>query len=233
VVERASSPDLLVTLKSGFAFFDPETGRLQHQHDPEPDRPGNRFNDGKCDASGRFWGGTMDFACKDATGALYSLDAQLRCTRHLDTWHITNGPTWSADGRTMYFNETGRGQVNAFDFSPDTGAMTNRRLWLQFTAEEGKPDGMTTDAEGRIWIAHWGASCVTCRDETGRVLARIDLPTAHITDCAFGGPNLTTLYISSAADGLSPEQRANQPLAGGLFAVEVDARGVPASQFKG
>jgi sugar lactone lactonase YvrE len=232
-VERTSSPTLLVTMQSGFAFFDPESGRLEHHHNPEPDRPGNRFNDGKCDPAGRFWGGTMDFACKASSGALYCLDAQRRCVRHLDDWNITNGPTWSSDGRTMYFTETGRGQINAFDFSMATGALSNRRLWLQFAGAEGKPDGMTTDADGRIWIAHWGGSCVTCRDVTGRVLTQIDLPTAHITDVAFGGPDLTTLFISSATDGLSVEQRAQQPLAGGLFAVEVDARGVPAPQFSG
>jgi sugar lactone lactonase YvrE len=133
----------------------------------------------------------------------------------------------------MYFTETGARQVNAFDFSMETGEMSNRRLWLQFSAADGKPDGMTTDAEGRIWIAHWGASCVTCRDESGRVLARIDLPTAQITDCVFGGPQLTTLYISSAADGLSDEDLARQPLAGGVFVVETDARGLPPNDFRG
>lgn len=233
VAERANAPGLLVTLKSGFAFFDPETQSLEPILNPEPDRPANRFNDGKCDAAGRFWGGTMDFACVASTGALYRLDAQLRCTRCIDGYNITNGPTWSRDGRTMYFTETGARQVNAFDFSMETGEMSNRRLWLQFSAADGKPDGMTTDAEGRIWIAHWGASCVTCRDESGRVLARIDLPTAQITDCVFGGPQLTTLYISSAADGLSDEDLARQPLAGGVFVVETDARGLPPNDFRG
>jgi sugar lactone lactonase YvrE len=173
----------------------------------------------------------MDFACVKHTGALYSFDAQRRCVRHLDGIDISNGPTWSADGRTMYFTETGKRQVSAFDFSPADGTLSNRRLWLQLSDPEGKPDGMTTDAEGRIWIAHWGGSCVTCRDTEGRVLARVDLPTAQITNCVFGGPNLTTLYITSAADGLSSADLASQPYAGGVFAVELDACGIPTKEF--
>jgi sugar lactone lactonase YvrE len=175
----------------------------------------------------------MDFAATRATGALYCLDAQRRCSRHLDHFHITNGPTWSADGRTMYVTETGTRQVNAFDFSMEAGTLSNRRLWVQFADSEGAPDGMTTDASGRIWIAHWGGSCVTCRDEAGRVLAKVDLPTAQVTNCAFGGSDLSTLYITTAADGLSPADLAAQPLAGGLFAIDTDARGVPAAEFRG
>jgi sugar lactone lactonase YvrE len=238
VAERAAPPDVLVTevlvtLKSGFAFFDTASGNLTPLHNPEPDRPGNRFNDGKCDATGRFWAGTMDAACRDSTGALYSFDASFRCTRHLDGIHISNGPTWSADGRTMYFNETGKGQVNALDFNAQAGTVSNRRVWLQFQESEGVPDGMTTDADGRIWIAHWGGSCVTCRDTEGRVLARVELPASQITSCAFGGPDLSTLYITSAKGGLSPDALAREPLAGGVFAVETDARGMPAPGFSG
>ena len=233
VAERANAPGLIVTLKSGFAFFDPDSGQLERLHDPESDRPANRFNDGKCDAAGRFWGGTMDFGCRNRTGALYSFDGQHRCTRHVDGVHITNGPTWSLDGRTMYFTETGTREISAFDFSMADGTLSNRRLWLKFADAEGSPDGMTTDAEGRIWIAHWGGACVTCRDEMGRVLVRVDLPAAQITNVAFGGPQLATLYVTSASEGLSSTDLAQQPLAGGVFAIETDVRGIPAGEFRG
>jgi sugar lactone lactonase YvrE len=148
VAERADAPGLLVTLRRGFAFFDPQSGALQRLAEPEPERAGNRFNDGKCDAQGRFWGGTMDFDCSAPTGALYRLDGAGRCVRAFDAgWPVTNGPAWSLDGRTMFFNDTARRQVFAFTFDAQDGSLGEPRLFLQFAQGDGFPDGMTTDAQ--------------------------------------------------------------------------------------
>lgn len=235
VAERAAGPGLLLTLRRGFVLFDPESGRLQRLAEPEPERTGNRFNDGKCDAQGRFWGGTMDFACEAPTGALYRLEADGRCERAFDAgFPVTNGPAWSLDGGTMFFNDTVRRRVFALPFDAARGSLGEPRLFLQFDADDGHPDGMTTDAEGGLWIAHWGGGCVSRHDAaTGAELARIALPTAHITNLAFGGPALRTLFITSARAGLSDAQLAEQPLAGALFALETGIAGLPAGLFKG
>ncbi|MDB5824403.1 MAG: SMP-30/Gluconolaconase/LRE domain protein [Herminiimonas sp.] len=231
VAERATQPGLIVTLRHGFALFDPATEELTRLPEAESAMPGNRFNDAKCDRRGRFWAGSMDFACTAPTGSLYCLDGAAPPRRMDGGYAVINGPAWSTDQRVMYLNDSVNGRVMAFDFDLEGGTISGKRVFLQFSDEDGSPDGMTTDAEGGLWIAHWGASCVTRHDERGAVLQTIELPCSQITSCTFGGPDLRTLYITSAADGLSMEAREREPLAGGLFAVEPGVAGLAADRF--
>ena len=234
ISERREAPGLLITLRHAFAIFTPDAsdGHCEIVHTAETQQPGNRFNDGKTDAAGRFWAATIDFDCQRPTGTLYRLDADGACHAMHPGYVVTNGPTWSLDGRTMYLNDSVGGRVQVFDFDMASGTLRNERTWMQWASADGSPDGMTTDAQGRIWIAHWGAACVTCHDPvSAQELARIALPTSHITNCAFGGSDLRTLYISSARVGLSAEQLATQPLAGALFCVQTNATGMASPLF--
>ncbi len=232
VVERAGAQGLLLTLRHSFAAFSPQSGQWEVLHVAEKGHPGNRFNDGKCDAFGRYWAATIDADCVRATGALYRYEGGTRCQRMHPGFVVTNGPTWSLDGRTMYLNDTLAGRVMAYDFDPERGTIARERIWWECAPGEGLPDGMTTDASGRIWMARWGGSCVSCHHpDDGRELARIVLPVSQPTNCVFGGPHLQTLLVSSARVGLTLDQLAQEPLAGSLFAVDTACVGLAAHSF--
>jgi sugar lactone lactonase YvrE len=185
-----------------------------------------RLNDAKADAQGRLWFGTMNGEDESqAVGELLRLDAD-RTLHTLDRGYcVTNGPTFSADGRTLFHTDSPLRTVHAFDVAPD-GTLLNKRVWLKLAADEGYPDGMTTDADGHVWIAHWGGARVTRRDVvSGAVLQTMALPVPNVTNVAFGGPGLSDLYITSARAGLSAQQLAAAPLSGGLFCARGAGRG--------
>ena len=225
---------LAVALQTGFALLDSETGETTPIADPEADKPHTRFNDGKCDPKGRFWAGTMAIKEGPNQGALYMLDGKGNVSKKVDNVSISNGICWSLDARTMYYIDTPTYQVVAYDYDNETGDISNPRTVIEIDRSEGGPDGMTIDERGYLWIALWGGYSVVCHDpNTGKRHAKVDVPAANVTSCAFGGDDLSDLYITSARQGNSPEALEKQPHAGGLFRVNVGVRGVPAFAFEG
>ena len=235
VVMRKSG-GMMLGVEKGFAAFDPDTGKLDIWSDPESDKPGNRFNDGKCDPAGRFWAGTMAYDGDKVTGSLYCLDTDGTVRKMVDGVTISNGIAWSTDGRTMYYIDSIFPRVDGFDYDVETGRIENRRTVIQVPQpREGVlPDGMTIDAEGNLWVAFWGGSSVVCFDpRTGKTLDRVDLPVSQVSACWFGGPDLMDLYITTARQGMDDAQLACEPLAGALFRARPGARGVEAVEFGG
>jgi sugar lactone lactonase YvrE len=216
----------------GFAWIDPEQNRYEPFADPEPERPRNRFNDGKLDRAGRFWAGTMDDAEQAASGALYRLAAAGDPVRIDDEYRVTNGPAFSPDGRTMYHNDSARQRVYAFDVD-EAGTASNKRVFAEFGEGEGYPDGMTVDSEGCLWIAFWDGWCLRRLAPTGERLSELGVPVQRPTSCAFGGPNLDRLFVTSARIGLDEAALAGQPQAGGLFVLEPGVSGIADMEFPG
>jgi sugar lactone lactonase YvrE len=219
-------------MKSGFAFVEPARGEIERIANPEEALPGNRFNDGKVDAAGRFWAGTMDDGEHEPTGALYRLDAD-RSWRRMDSGYaITNGPAFNRAGTILYHTDTLKRAIYAFDFAPD-GSITNRREFILIPEDQGHPDGMTTDAEDHLWVAHYGGWRLTRFTPGGEVDRVIRLPVAQVTSCAFGGKHFDRLYITTASKQLDDGALRLQPLAGGLFVVEPGVTGLPPNRFAG
>ena len=233
VVTRASG-GLMLAVREGFASFDLETQELTLIANPEAHITGNRFNDGKCDPAGRFWAGTMAYENPTNQGSLYRLDTDLSVHKIFGDVAISNGIIWSLDHTTMYYIDTLRKNVRAFDYADDTGDISNERVIINVPEEIGMPDGMAIDSEGMLWVAHYGGSCVSrWNPNTAQLLEKIDLPVTQVTACAFGGPNLDILFITSAAQELDAAELERQPLAGGLFSIKTPYQGVLSFRFGG
>ncbi len=234
VVARRSG-GLMLAVKHGFAALDLDTEALTILADPEAHIPENRFNDGKVDPAGRFWAGTMtDGNVVIGGGALYMLGVDHTASLRLPNVSISNGIVWTADKQTMYFIDTLTYTIDGFDYDDATGAISNRRVMFSMPEADGFPDGMAIDEHDNLWIAVMGSGHVYCWDPVNaKHLATIDLPTTQITSCAFGGPNLDELYITTSTLGLDAAGLARQPLAGALFKVHVNVRGVPSPEYLG
>jgi len=198
--------------------------KLTPIYDAEDDLEG-AFNDGKCDANGQLWAGTMPANPSPddpAKCVLYTLQGKATAAKRLEKVGLSNGLAWSADNKTFYFIDSFAGGVDGFDHDLVTGEISNRRQVFDFKAHSGLglADGMTIDEEGNLWVACFSSSRVICVDpRTGKLLSQIDFPTSNITSVAFGGKDLDTLYVTSAKNFLSEEQQKNQPHAGSVFKV--------------
>lgn len=229
VVPRESG-GLVIAGDHGFAFLDVETGALTPIADPESDLPDNRFNDGKCSPDGRFFAGSISLVKKTGSAQLHRLDPDLTVHPAFGPVTNSNGIVWSADGRICYYIDTPRKEVLAFDYDAQDGSLRQPRRVIDTGHIDASPDGMTIDADGNLWIAFCHGGCVSCFDpRSGNELHRIPLPCLETTACAFGGPDLADLFVTTGVHKTAQEKHA-----GRLFVIRgLNARGIPANPFKG
>jgi sugar lactone lactonase YvrE len=225
--------DWLAAVRDGFVRVDPATSATTLAAIVEEDRPDNRMNDGYCDPRGRFWAGTMSMNHVREAGALYRFDPNGQVTRMLTGVTTSNGIDWSPDGRLLYYVDTGTGRIDVFDFDLDRGVITARRVFAAIPEQDGKPDGLIVDADGFLWLALWGGSAVHRYAPDGRRNRTITLPVTHPTKCAFGGPDLSDLYITSASRPLSAAARRAEPHAGSVFHCRPGVKGRAPTPFGG
>jgi sugar lactone lactonase YvrE len=225
---------VVMATNSGVYLYDPERDqpprRIAH---PIGDVPSMRLNDGKCDRRGRFWVGSMHDVRREPLGTLYRIDADHSWRAMFDGFVLPNSLAWSPDDRTMYFADTHNQVIWAFDFDIDDGAISNQRVFKDWTHQKGRPDGSTVDTEGCLWNCMVATGQVVRLSPDGRVDRIIQMPVTNPTCPAFGGDKLDTLYVTSHSQRFTPEQHAAEPLAGALFALDVGVRGLPEPRFAG
>jgi sugar lactone lactonase YvrE len=219
----------LVAAGRGFVLLAPD-GSLRPITPVAP--VGTRMNDGACDPQGRFWAGTLAEDFHPGGGALYRLDPEGSVELVLSDLTISNGLGWSPDGDTMYLADSGPRLVHAFTFDGEAGALSNDRVLIALPEEVGAPDGLTVDASGDIWVAIYGGGRVHRYSPDGQLVEALLVPADQCTSCAFAGPGLNRLYVTTATEGWSEEERQAQPAAGIVYRFETDATGQPVTPFR-
>jgi len=223
----------VVALRNGL-WLARADGTLDRKVSDAPyDRAHHRFNDGRCDARGRFFAGTMNERRDAKSAVLIRLDPDLRVTQVLDDIMISNGLAWSPDGRTMYHADTPTHTVRTFAYDADSGTASRPRVFAQWTGENDRPDGAAVDSAGNYWSAFYRGGKVVKVAPNGSVLAEYATPALCPTMCAFGGYDLRTLYVTSARQLREADELARLPQSGGIFALAVDTPGLPEPQFAG
>ena len=232
-VVPAAGGRVLVALEDGIYRFDPATGNRQLLA-ANPQVAETRFNDGKCDPAGRFWVGTIDRQHTRPLATLFRMGSDYTLQTMKRSVVISNGITWSRDKTRMYYIDTRTQKVVQYNYDNQTGNISQPEDIIIVPPEMGRPDGCTLDAEGMLWIAMWAGGTVTrWRPGTGELLQKMEVPALNVSSVAFGGPDLSTLYITTARTGMTAADNSRYPLAGGLFACKPGVQGIPACFFDG
>jgi sugar lactone lactonase YvrE len=229
----AGGGSYLIADSSGFTRLAPD-GTLTTLLAMLDDDPAMRFNDGKCDSAGRAWAGTVAHDLAPGAGTLYRLDPGPRATPIRSGLTVSNGLGWSPDGRTLWFADSSVPSVAGFDYDVATGELGACHVHVEVqVGHEGVPDGLTVDDDGCLWVAIWGGGAVHRYTPDGRLDAVVRVPASQVSSCTFGGSDRSTLFITTARVGLTPEALRSQPSAGGLFAVRPGVTGPAATPWHG
>lgn len=230
LIFETSQPNLLLLgVQGGLQTFNLDTGQSQWRVAIDADRPQNRTNDGAIDPLGNIWVGTMDLQFEEGAGSLYRVDRLLNVSRQVPQLTIPNGLVFSADHQWMYHIDSPTGQVKAYRYNSATGDIQFDRIAITLPQGKGGPDGMTLDAEGMLWVAHWGGYGVYRYDpQTGKNIGHVAVPAPHVSCCVFGGKNFDTLYITTARQDMSAADLQQYPDSGSIFMVKPGVTGFPA-----
>lgn len=223
----------VMAAQKGLVLWDSALSQYEALGEPDAEGSDVRFNDGKTDHQGRFWAGKMGGA--QPLNHLFRLDSDRQILVMEGNIGISNGLGWSPDDSVFYFTDSQAKMIYAYDFNPANGKITNKRVFASIpqNSEEGFPDGLTIDEEGCIWSARWGGWKLVRYTPDGRIEREIPVPVEFPTSCTFGGPNLDELFITSAWVEVDPQKRSEQPLAGDVFRLKTNVRGLPEPFFKG
>ena len=217
---------LLCAARASIFVLDPRTGELTKTSDLPGAHAGVRVNDGCSHPDGAFWFGTMDLAERAPAGHFFRLAASGACEHIEASFIVTNGPAFNEDGSLGYFVDSIGRRILRVGLRGGRIAGTPS-VFARIPPEQGYPDGLAVDVEGGVWCCHWGGARITRFDAEGRISEVVRLPVSHVTKCAFGGADWDRLFVTTARKGLDEAALAAQPLAGGLFEIEVDYRGFP------
>jgi sugar lactone lactonase YvrE len=226
LVVQDRQDQLILGLEGGLARYDFDTDTLSWLKDLERDKEHHRINDGKVDSKGRLWLGTMHRSFTQGAGSLYCVDKNLDCQKKQWGVTISNGLAWSLDDTRLFYIDSPTHKVQCFLFDKTTGQIAFEKNVISIPNEMGSPDGMAIDEEGMLWIAHWGGFGVyRWNPEDGRCVGKVELPVPNVTSCAFVGPNLDYLLITSARQDLSAADLVNYPTSGDVYLVKMPVKG--------
>jgi len=224
--------EAIIALENGVYKIDTYTGDIELLSDVESKQVENRFNDGKCDINGNLWVGSMHLDQNKPIAALYKINKSGKAEKMLDSITISNGIVWTSDNKTMYYIDTPRGNIRAFDFDASNSTISNERIAVEVPESLGYPDGMTIDEENMLWVGLWNGNAVARFDpQNGKLISKIDVPAHNVTSCAFGGKNLDKLYITTASVDMTKEEKVKYPDAGSIFVVTPGVKGVKGNYF--